>query len=439
MTTSSNFAIRGGILCCPTQKSPRPGSLLIRDGKIESVLPSDAALPPGLDVYDANGCWVLPGAIDLYTQLRDPGREDEESLEETLRAAVRGGFTSLLTLPTTTPVVDGGEGVRERLLRCAQLAGPDVLVAGALTQGAQGSDLAEIGEMYAAGARAFTDGPQAVKDAELLRRAMEYTRGFGGLVMAVGACPALSGRGVVAEGAIATRLGLRGVPEAAEVSFVSRHIELARLTGARTHLGPISCARSLRLLERAQDEGLAVSASVTPFHLRFQEEEHLHRPYDTTLRLSPPLRSEDDRQALVEGVRTGRLVVIAGHAPQGPVHREVEFSDAPPGATSLQSALGLLISDGALGREAPVALARATALGPAEILGLHDRGRLVEGTRADIVVLDPTASPCADQTLFASDVVSSPVLGQTLGGQIVYTFCGGESRFQLSKNEGHPK
>lgn len=439
MTTSSNVAVRGGMLCCPTQKAPREGSLLVRDGRIECILPADAPLPAGYEAFDASGCWVLPGAVDLYTELRDPGREDEETLEETLRAALRGGYTSLLALPTTTPVVDGGEGVRERLLRCARLGGPDVWVAGALTQGAKGEELAEIGEMYATGARVFTDAPRAVQDAELLRRAMEYTRGFGGLVMTVGACPALSGRGVVAEGAVSTRLGLRGIPEAAEVTFVARHIELARLTGARTHLGLISSARSLRLIERAQDEGLELSASVTPFHLRFDEQEHLTRPYDTSLRLSPPLRTDEDRQALLEGVRNGRLVVASGHSPQGPVHREVEFSDAPPGATSLQSVLALLTSDDVLGTEDPIAIARATALGPTRILDLSDRGHLVEGARADVVVFDPSAAPRAERNFFAADVVSSPVWEQTLGGQVKYTFCGGECRFQLSGNEGNPK
>lgn len=419
MTSRDVVVVRGGRVVCPASDVDREADLVLTGERVSALERPGATVPTGARVVDASGCLVLPGAIDLATHLREPGREEEETLEGTLEAAARGGFTTLLALPDTSPPVDGADDVKERLARAERIGGPSLLVAGCLTKGRAGKELAEIGEMAAAGAVAFTDAPSPVADAELLRRAMEYARGFHRPVFAVGACPSLSGPGVVAEGAIATRLGLAGIPEAAEVSFVARHIELARLTGARVHLGPLSSARSVDLLERARGEGLPVTAEVHPWHLVLDENALLERPYDTALRLEPPLRTPADREALVGAVRRGALLVASGHAPVGPVQREVEFAAAEPGAVSLPTCLPLLL-DGEEGRGVltPWELARAVSWGPAELLGLEDRGRLSEGARGDVVVLDPRERPIADRQLLGTQVLSSPILGATLHARV---------------------
>jgi dihydroorotase len=421
--------LRGGRVVDPRQGHDAIADVIVVDGRVSEIKSPGGAPPAGAEVVDVDGCWVLPGAIDTCAYVREPGREDDEPLSVTLASAARGGFTSVLAMPSTLPPVDGGDDVVQRLAAAAQVGGADLLVAGALSAGLEGKELAEIGEMTAAGAVAFTDAPKAVASAGLLRRAMEYTHGFDRPVIASGPCPSLSRGGLVAEGSIATRLGLAAIPEAAETTFVARSVELARLTGARVHVGPISAARSLLIVQRARAEGVGVSASTLPFHLLLDERVHVERPYDTALHLQPPLRTPTDREALLEAVRAGELMLASGHAPVGLVGKDAEMALSEPGAVSLPTCLPLLAATEAGGLLDAVALARASADLPAQLLALDDRGHLSPGARADICVLDPSGGEKVDE-LLGDPSASTPFRGRTTAARVRLTLVGGEVAWQ---------
>lgn len=383
----TKLVVRGGRAVSPIQKLDADVDLHVVDGRVEAIEKAGAAAPSGFDVVDARGAFVLPGLVDLACVVREPGRDDEETIDETLRLAAVGGFTTVLAMPATDPPVDGGDDVRHRLARgeaATRAGGAKLLAAGCLTRRRQGKELADVGDMALAGAVAFTDAPDAVEDAEVLRRAMEYAASFDRLVIAAGPEPALSRGGVVAEGAIATRLGLAGAPPAAETIAVHRHVELARLTGARVHLGPISTARALAVVEAARADGVDVTAEAHPWSLLLDEDLHLSRPYDPWLRLAPPLRPRADRAALVDAVKRGALLVSSGHRPTSPRCKDVEMAAAEAGGSTLSVALPLL-----LGREGLSAadLARAAAEGPARVLRAGG-GRIAVGAPADLVVVE---------------------------------------------------
>lgn len=384
----TKLLIRGGRAVSPASKLDAIVDLHVADGVVAAVEKSGGPPPSGFAVVDAAGAIVLPGLVDMGCVVREPGRDDEETLDETLRLAARGGFTTVLALPAVDPPIDTGAAVRHLQARGASAAasssrGARLLVAGALTRGRRGKELADIGDMALAGAVAFTDAPDPVDDAEVLRRAMEYAASFDKLVIAAGADAALSRGGVVAEGAIATRLGLAGIPAAAETVAVHRHLELARLTGCRAHVGPISTARALALVEAARADGVDVTADAHVWSLLLDEDEHLARPYDPWLRLQPPLRTDVDRDALVEAVRRGALFVSSGHRPSSPRFKDVELALAEPGGSTLSSVLPLLC-----GRErfGPAEIARALCEGPARALRV-DAGRIAVGASADLVVV----------------------------------------------------
>ncbi|MFZ9886915.1 MAG: dihydroorotase, partial [Myxococcota bacterium] len=410
----STLVIRDGRVICPATSHDADATLIVRAGTIAERLPKGAPTPHDATVIDATGCWVMPGGVDLCCYIRSPGAEEEESLAATLHGALRGGVTSVLAMPSTRPPTDGADDVTERLASAAGLGGARLLVAGALSVGREGTDLAEIGEMTRAGALAFTDAPDGVRNPELLRRAMEYAKGFERPVIATSLCPALKGHGVIHESPLATRLGLPGVPEAAETTHVARNLELCRLTGARTHLGPLSTSRALRMVAAAVDEGLPVSAEVHPYHLLLDENVHRERPYDTSLHLVPPLRSDDDRAALIAAVEAGLLSVASGHAPVGREGKELEFAWSTPGAISLPFLLPLLLEVPGL---SPLAIARATSQHPAAFLGLDSQGTLHIGARADIVVIDPN-SPCEVATVLRDGAENTPWRHRSLRGSV---------------------
>jgi dihydroorotase len=424
MPHSGALIVRGGRVVCPHRGDETIRDLCVRDGRIVDQVSADTA------VIDATGMLVMPGAVDIACHLRDPGHEDDETLEATLTQALEGGYTTLLAMPDTDPVIDRAAVVSDLLSRAARIGGPNLHVMGALTVGMRGTELADLGEMHAAGALCFGDVP-GTPSLGVLRRALEYANSFGAPVFTFGPHPSLADDGVIAEGAVSTRLGLTGIPVEAETAAVFARVELARLTGTRVFLGFISSDRARAIVDDAQRAGIDVFAGVQPWHLRLDERDHLVRPYDTRLLLDPPLRTAMDRLALQEAVKKSALLVATGHITLSPVEKEVEMGLATPGAPCLAVALALLLDPSS--GFTPLTVARATAELPARVLGFVDRGHLAPGARADFSLVDPTATFVVDEhTSRALSAGFSPLAKTTLGARVMRTFVDGIERFRAS-------
>jgi dihydroorotase len=400
----------------PTETGRGKGSKTAKPA--ESVLNVDR-------VMDATGLVVCPGLIDMHVHLRQPGREDKETIASGTMAAARGGFTAVCCMPNTDPVNDT-RSVTECILDTAKREGAvQVYPVGAITKGLKGEELAEIGELFEAGCVAISDDGRPVMNAELMRRAMEYAVMFDLPVIQHSEDLHLSGRGVVHEGLVGTELGLRGIPSASETAMVARDLLLTELTGARLHVAHVSAAESVRLIREAKARGVRVTCEATPHHLALTEE--AVRGFHTNAKMNPPLRSEADRQALVEGLQDGTIDVIAtDHAPHTVQEKEREFDLAPCGVIGLETALAVtlttLVAPGIL--SLPQVIAKLTSE-PARILKLS-RGQIVEGADADLTIFDPNRDWTVDPATFASKSRNTPFAGWRLRGGTVATLVAGK-------------
>lgn len=404
--------IRHGRLIDPAHHRDGEFDLLIEAGKVARVGKS-LTPPAGAQVLDAKGMIVAPGLIDIHVHLREPGNEGAETIESGTRAAAAGGVTSVVAMPNTNPPIDDVSGIRFLLRRAAETAHVRVWPSGAITVGRAGEKLAEIGAMAGAGAVAVTDDGNSVPDTQLLRRALDYARMFDITVIEHAEDRSLMGDGVMNEGALATRLGHKGMPRQAESIAAGRNIALAELTGAHLHLTHISTRETVELVRQAKKKGLRVTADCTPHHFSLTEEAVVR--YGPNAKMNPPLRAEADRRALIEGLADGTIDCIASdHAPHTRASKEQEFSAAPFGVVGLETLLPLtvtqLVEPGHLSWME--AIRRLTA-NPAKVLGLPV-GDLGEGSTADVVIIDPTE----ERTLsgFSSKSMNSPFLGWTLRG-----------------------
>lgn len=418
----SAFLIRGGRFIDPAAGADLRADVLVRDGVIAEV---NAGLEaPDAEVLDAQGAVVGPGLVDLHCHLREPGREDEETIASASRAAAAGGYTAVCAMPNTDPVADSA-AVVEKVWAAGRAAGlVDVIPAGALSRGLQGQRLADIGEMAhsTAGVRLFTDDGHGVQSSLFARRAMEYIAGFDGIYAEHCEDETLAAGGQMHEGERSAALGLRGIPPEAEELMAARDIALARLTGCRLHLLHVSCARTVELVRRAKAEGVRVTAEATPHH--FTLTDAALEGYDPNAKVQPPLRTESDRRALVAGLADGTLDAIAtDHAPHALEEKDQEFVYAPPGMVGLELALGLtlaeLVEPGHLGlMEALDRLSTA----PARLVGLDAHGGpLVPGAPANLVVFDPDATWRVDPNAFHSRSRNTPFAGRTLRGRVLHT------------------
>lgn len=399
-------------------------NLLIEDGRVVELSRHSDGAPEGAEVLDATGLVVSPGFIDLHTHLREPGAEYKETIASGAAAAVAGGWASVCAMPNTDPINDSAAVTRfiiEQAQR-AQLA--NVFPIGALTKASQGRELAEMGEMKSSGIVAVSDDGRPVADAGMMRRAMEYARGFDLTVVDHCQEPSLSAGGVMHEGRWSLLLGLKGMPAAAEDVHVIRDCVLARTTAAPVHIAHISTAGALEAVRQAKQAGLSVTCEIAPHHWTLTDE--ALADYDTNMKVSPPLRSREHVDALLEGMRDGTIDAIAtDHAPHHADEKGLEFDQAPFGITGLETAVGLafdLVHQGVIDLERLVALCSTN---PARIFGLKDRGTLANNAHADVTILDPSCEWVFDAGSSKSKSRNTPFTGRKMTGAAVATIVGG--------------
>lgn len=406
------------------------GDVLIENGKISAVAPT-LPTPAGATVIQAAGRLVLPGFVDLHVHFREPGFEYKETIQSGTAAAVAGGFTSVCAMPNTNPVNDN-QSITEFMLERAKAAGTARLYPiGAITKGSEGKELAEIGDLRRAGCIAISDDGRPVMNSLVMRRAMEYARAFD--IPVVDHCEDLhlSEGGCMNEGLISTKLGLPGIPSAAEDVMVARNVSLTELTGARLHLAHISTAGSVRMVREAKSRGLRVTAEACPHHFTLTEE--VTRGYNTLAKMNPPLRTWQDVQAIKDGLRDGTIDVIAtDHAPHASQEKQQQFTEAPFGIVGLETALPLtlaLVEEGVLSLEGAV---EKLATAPAKAFSLP-AGTLAVGAPADVAIVDPKTQWEVDPARFRSKSRNTPFAGWKVKGQVTTTIVGGRVVFDLER------
>ena len=432
---SERIIIRGGRVVDPASGIDRHADVLVEDGRIMRVgdqLPAD-----GARVVDAAGLVVAPGLIDLHAHLRDPGLEYKEDIESGTRAAARGGFTTVCAMPNTEPAMDTRATVEYVLREAGERGIVRVLPIGAVSKGRAGKELAELGDLAAAGCVGFSDDGAPVHDATLMRRALEYASAFGLPVIDHCEDTSLTQDAVMHEGWVSTRLGLRAAPAAAEESAVARDIALAEGTRARLHIAHVSTRGAVEAVRRAKARGMPVTAEVTPHHLTLTHEVVAFGAlggdaliYDTNAKVNPPLRSADDVAACVEGLADGTIDCIAtDHAPHATIEKECEFDDAAFGISGLETAFGLCMRLVRDGRLSLARLIEALTSGPTHAFALDRQsagiGTLAVGAPADVVLLDPEAEWVVEPERFASKGKNTPLAGVMLTGRVAMTVVAG--------------
>ena len=416
----------------PSRDLDARGDLLIAGGVIRDTRQGLAAagVPDGTEIVDCAGMVVAPGLIDMRAFVGEPGAGHRETFASASQAAAAGGITTIICQPDTSPAIDNSATVDFVRRRARDNAIVNIHPMAALTKGMEGREMTEFGLLLAAGAVAFTDGDRSVMDAQMMRRALTYASDFGALIVHHTEDPNLAGEGVMNEGEFATRLGLVGAPAAAEAVVLERDMRLVALTGGRYHAASVTCRDSLEILRRAREAGLAVSASASINHLTLNENDI--GPYRTFLKVSPPLRTEDDRRALVEALASGLIdVAMSDHNPQDVETKRLPFSEAAAGAIGLETMLpaGLrLVHSGGIDFGT---LIRAMSTRPAELLGLPG-GTLRAGAAADVIVIDPDMPWVLDPTELKSQSKNTPFDEARFSGRVMRTIVSGHTVFQLT-------
>ncbi|HJR34466.1 MAG TPA: dihydroorotase [Gemmatimonadales bacterium] len=423
----TDLLIRGGRVIDPSRGTDGVADLYLKDGKIEAVGRNIPA-QPGAEVLDATGKVVAPGLIDLHVHFREPGFEHAETIATGALSAVAGGFTAVCAMPNTDPVTDSQATVGFVVRQSIRAGLARVYPIGAVSMGQRGEQLTEFGEMVQAGAVAVSDDGKPVKSSHLMRTALEYAKTFGIPVADHCEDMSLAEGGAMHEGLVSARLGLKGIPSAAEEIMVARDIILAELTGGHVHLCHMSTRGSVELIRWAKSKGLRVTAEATPHHFTLTHERC--EGYDTNAKMNPPLREAADRDAIRQGLKDGTIDCIASdHAPHHYDTKEREFDDAPNGIVGLETALGLalreLVEPGIL--SLPELLARMSTV-PARIFGLAG-GTLAVGAPADVVVFDPARRWVVRREELHSRSANTPFLNETLVGQADLTLVGGRVAF----------
>ena len=431
----ATFVLTGARLVDPRAGSDRVGDLAVVDGQ----LTDPAAAPADAPRFDGSGLVAAPGLCDLHAHLREPGMERAETIESGARAAAHGGFTTVCAMPNTEPAIDSPGLVAEMIARGGAAGAARVLPIATITRGRKGRELADLVELAAAGAVAFSDDGSPVEDGRLFRSALEYARVTGRPVIEHAQDLALSAKGVMHEGAVSARLGLPGMPAAAEETAVARDIALAKMTGGLLHLTHLSTAGSIELVRRAKADGVPITCDVTPHHLAMTDDwvagsrafawevpdEALQGvPYDSSTKVNPPLRGQADVRALWAGIADATVDAIAtDHAPHASVKKEVEFDQAAFGISGLETALALVLG-GVRVHWAPMgAVIDALTIGPARVLGIQLQGD-------DWIAIDVDAEWLVTADELQSKGKNTPILGRTLIGRAVHVSMAGEAKLE---------
>jgi len=416
--------LKNGRIIDPANGRDEIGDLLLVDGKIAAT---STKPPADAETVDCTGQIIAPGLIDLHVHLREPGQSAKETIATGTQAAAAGGFTTVVCMPNTSPSIDNPSVVAWVQDKAAAEGCVNVYVTGAITKGISGEELAPIGSLKKAGVVALTDDGKCVQNHELMRRALEYARMFGLVVMDHCQEYNLVGKGVMHEGAVSTQLGLPGWPAIGEEIIVARNAQLAELTGTSIHCQHLSAAGSVRILREARSRGVPLSGEICPHHIALTDESI--RGYNTNFKMNPPLRSQAHVEALIEGVADGAITILASdHAPHCGYEKEVEFDQAPFGILGLETELGLFL-DLLVHKRKAIDLPRLIQLyteNPAKLLGL-DRGTLSIGAVADVTIIDPGLEWTVDKEQSASRSRNTPFHGWELKGRATRTIVAGKT------------
>jgi dihydroorotase len=422
----TRILLKGGRVIDPSQQMDSTCDVLVAEGRIEACGPrvANEAKADDIQVIDCAGLVISPGFIDVHAHLREPGREDVETIATGARAAAAGGFTAICAMPNTIPVTDNQAAVGFVVRQASMAQAARVYPIGAISIGQKGEALAEFGEMVGAGAVAVSDDGRPVASAHLMRTALEYARTFGIPVADHCEEPTLAHGGAMNEGIVSARLGLKGIPAEAEEIMAIRDILLARRTGGHVHLCHMSTRGSVELIRWGKDRGINVTAEVCPHHISLTEEDIGN--YDTNFKMNPPLRTAADVEALREAVKDGTIDVIAtDHAPHHYDEKEREFADAPNGIVGLETALSVnvtwLVKPGIIDL---ATLIDRMSTAPARVFHLPG-GSLRKGSVGDVTVFDPDATWKVDPKRFVSKGRNTPYAGRELTGHVHYTIVGG--------------
>jgi len=418
-----NLLIKNGHVVDPKNNIDKVVDILIEDGRISKV--GKISNKKDVKAIDAKGKMVLPGLVDMHAHLREPGREDEETIQTGSLAAAKGGFTTVCCMPNTEPAMDN-QGVVGLVVSQSKKVGIiNVYPIGAITHGRRGESLAELASIADAGAVGFSDDGNSVKNSQIMRRALEYSKMLKRIIISHCEDKELSSDGVINEGYMSTLLGLNGIPYTAETTIVARDVELAKMAGAKIHIAHVSSKESIEIIEKAKRDGVKVTCETCPHYFTLNEDSL--KDFNTNLKVNPPLRTEEDRKAIIKALKDGVIDVVAtDHAPHAENEKEVEFDYAPFGMIGLETALSLAIME-LIDKKILtwLELTDKMSLVPSKILGL-DSGTLSVGKDADIIIVDPEKRWKVTKEALRSKSKNTPFLGKELKGVVEYTIFKGK-------------